>query len=151
MASLEASATGIFFAPLTWASRDTASEEFYDTFGRPYDLQVLDAVRDAEFNVLHVCRNNNMLDTLLDYPVHAFNWADHGEGNPSLADIRARTSKAVMGGVDHARLHALTPEEVAAQARAQAGQPRTFITGGCAIPPATPSANRAAVAGAVKS
>jgi hypothetical protein len=50
--------------------------------------------------MLHVCRNHNMLDTLLDYPVTAFNWADHGKGNAALSDVRGRTKRAVMGGVD---------------------------------------------------
>src|SRR5207249_3425660 len=55
-ASLAAGATGIFFAPLIWASRDTSDEEFYRAFGRPYDLRVIEAAAGAPFNVLHVCR-----------------------------------------------------------------------------------------------
>ena len=151
-ASIEDSASGIFFAPLTWASRDTASEELYREFGRPYDLQVLDAARGSDFNVLHVCRNNNMLDMLLDYPVAAFNWADRGEGNASLAEAADRTSKAVMGGIDHARLHQMSPDDVRAQAdeAAAAAAGHVFVTGGCAIPPQTPAANRQALADAVR-
>jgi len=88
-----------------------------------------------------------MIDILLDYPVAAFNWADHGEGNPSLADVRARTSSAVMGGIDQVRLHEMSPGDVAQQAReAVASCPdRLFLTGGCAIRPETPVANRKAV------
>ena len=147
VASLAAGASGIFYAPLTWASRDTCTEDFYREFGRPYDLQLLSAIQDGPFNVLHVCRNNNMIDILLDYPVAAFNWADHGEGNPSLADVRARTSSAVMGGIDQVRLHEMSPGDVAQQAReAVASCPdRLFLTGGCAIRPETPVANRKAV------
>ena len=150
-ASIEAGAAGIFFAPLRWASRDTCDDAFYATFGRPYDLQVLDAASGAAFNVLHVCRNNNMLDKLLDYPVAAFNWADRGEGNPRLRDIKARTSKAVMGGIDNARLHAMSPEEVRQQAiDALAVGRGLFLTAGCAIRPDTPAANRVAVAAAAR-
>lgn len=147
-ASLECGVSGIFFAPLTWASRDTASENFYREFGRPYDLQVLTAASGAQFNILHVCRNHNMLDLLLDYPVRAFNWADHGEGNPSLAEIKARTPAAVMGGLDHAHLHEMAPEEATAQANdAIAAVPAgLFLTGGCAIRPETPPAVLAAIA-----
>ena len=147
-ASLEKGASGIFFAPLAWASRDTCSEDFYREFGRPYDLQVLQGIRDAEFNVLHVCRNHNMIDLLLDYPVAAVNWADRGEGNPGLAEVRARTEKAVMGGVDQTRLHEMMAEEVTEQARdaLAAGPEKLFLTAGCSIPPATPAANRAALA-----
>jgi uroporphyrinogen decarboxylase len=147
-AAIAAGAAGIFFAPLTWASRDTCNEDFYAAFGRPYDLQVLDAVRDAPFNVLHVCRNHNMLASLLDYPVAAFNWADRGDGNPSLAEIRQRTKAAVMGGVDQARIATMAPEEVAAQARdaIDSVERGLFLTAGCAIPPETPAANRRALA-----
>jgi uroporphyrinogen decarboxylase len=151
-AAIDAGAAGIFYAPLTWASRDTATEEFYEAFGRPFDLPILDAVSGAEFNVLHVCRNNNMLRALLDYPVAAFNWADRGPGNPSLEEIRATTDKSVMGGIDHAALHRMSPDAVAAQAREamSGGTERLFITGGCAIPPQTPAANRNALAEAVR-
>jgi len=150
-ACIDAGAAGIFFAPLAWASRDTCDEDFYAEFGRRHDLTVLDAVRDAPFNILHVCRNHNMLDTLLDYPVAAFNWADRGEGNPSLSDVKARTSKAVMGGIDQARLHAMSADEVRAQALDALSVGRgMFLTAGCAIRPDTPAANRAAVAAAAR-
>jgi uroporphyrinogen decarboxylase len=150
-AAVDAGAAGIFFAPLHWASRDTADEAFYAEFGRPYDLQVLGAVRDAEFNVMHVCRNHNMLETLLDYPVAAFNWADHGEGNPTLEEIRASTRKALMGGIDQARLHTMSPAEARAQADAAIAVGRgIFVTAGCAIRPDTPRENQAAVMQAVR-
>ena len=149
-AALEAGASGVFFAPLAWASHDTCDEDFYREFGRPYDLQVLARVRDADFNILHVCRSHNMIDLLLDYPVEAVNWADRGQGNPGLAEIAQRTDKAVMGGVDQARLAEMSADEVAAQARdaLTAQAERLLLTAGCSIPPATPDANRAAVAAA---
>jgi uroporphyrinogen decarboxylase len=151
-AAVDMGASGIFFAPLLWASRDHSDQEFYAEFGRPYDMEVLRVVADAPFNILHVCRNNNMIDALLNYPVAAFNWADRGEGNPSLADVRVRTDKAVIGGIDHARIHQMSPEEVRAQVRdalAQ-GTERVLIGGGCAIPPATPDTNRASASAAVR-
>jgi len=150
-ASIDAGAAGIFFAPLRWASRETCDQDFYETFGRPYDMKVLDSVSSAEFNVLHVCRNDNMLEQLLDYPVAAFNWADRGNGNPSLRDIRARTPKAIMGGIDNARLHAMSPGDVREQGRDALSAGRgVFLTAGCAIRPDTPAANRAAIAEAAR-
>ncbi|MBI5285244.1 MAG: hypothetical protein HY874_09145 [Chloroflexi bacterium] len=150
-ACVDAGAAGIFFAPLLWASRDTCNEEFYAEFGRRYDLAVLDAVAGAPFNILHVCRNHNMLNSLLDYPVAAFNWADRGEGNPSLRDVKARTPRAVMGGIDQARLHVMPADEVRAQALDALSIGRgLFLTAGCAIKPETPAANRAAVAAAAR-
>jgi uroporphyrinogen decarboxylase len=151
-AAIEAGASGLFFAPLTWMSRDTCDETFYNEFGRPGDMRVLEAVAGATFNVLHVCRDNNMLMSMLDYPVAALNWADRGAGNPSLAEVREKTSKAVMGGIDHARIHRLHPDEVAAQAREamESVESGLFVTGGCAIPPQTPAENRRALVDAVR-
>lgn len=144
-ACLDAGADGIFFATTEWATHDAISENGYREFGRPYDLQVLAAVRDARFNMLHVCRNNNMLNMLLDYPVHAFHWAVTGTGNPTLKEITAKTRKAVAGGVSHlTTLPKGTPEQVTAEvkaARAQTGDRRFLLAGDCSIPPDTPDAN----------
>ena len=147
-ANMDAGASGVFFAPLQWASHDISNADFYREFGRPYDLQVLDAIRDAEFNILHVCHTNNMLADVLDYPVHAFNWDDRHESNASLNDVWAETDKAVMGGVSRTGLGDLSADEIQAQASdaAGVGNTRVFVTGGCSIPPHTTHENRAAVA-----
>ena len=151
-ASIAAGASGLFYAPLRWASRDTCSEDFYREFGRPYDLQVLARVRDADFNVLHVCGDHNMLELLLDYPVAAFNWADQGEGNAGLAAIRAQTPKAVIGGIDQRRLPQMSTAEVTAQVRATLalGSERLCVGPGCTVPPETPEAFREVVVAAVR-
>jgi uroporphyrinogen decarboxylase len=150
--ALEAGAAGLFFAPLQWSSRRTCDDNFYREFGRPYDLQLLHEVRSAEFNVLHVCGNENMLDLLLDYPVSALNWADRGEGNPSLADARAKTQITLMGGIEQSHIHEATPADVTAQAReALAACPDRFIlAGGCGISPLTPGAVKDAVVAAAR-
>lgn len=151
-ANLAAGASGVFYAPLQWVSRDNASVDWYREFGRPYDLQVLDAIRDASFNVLHVCHTNNMLAELLDYPVAAINWDDRDASNADLAEVWAQTSTAVMGGVSRAGLGELSADQVAAQAHdaAAVGASRVLVSGGCSIPPHTPHENRAAVAAAVR-
>jgi uroporphyrinogen decarboxylase len=150
-ASIDEGASGIFYAPLVWASRDTCDDAFYAEYGRPYDLEVLAAAGDADFNVMHVCRNHNMIENVLDYPVAAFNWADRAEGNRSLADVHGKTKAAVMGGVDHAHIHTMEADDVARQAReAMAASDRLFVTAGCAIPPQTPAENRRALVRAVR-
>ena len=146
-ANLKAGASGVFYAPLQWASYDISNADFYREFGRPYDMQALDAIRDAEFNILHVCHTNNMLTNLLDYPVQAINWDDRHESNADLSDVWVATDKAVMGGVSRSGLGELSAAEVQAQAAeaAQVGPSRVFVTGGCSIPPHTSAENRAAV------
>lgn len=150
-ACLDAGADGCFFATTEWATYDACTPEQYETFGRRYDLRVLEAVRGAPANILHVCRPNNMIDLLLDYPVAAVNWAVHAPQNKSLAGVRSATDKAVIGGVDerHALLQG-SPGDVRAQVREAlraTGGRRFLLAAGCAISPQTPPENlRAAVA-----
>ena len=142
---LNAGADGVFFPTTIWGSRDLLSDEEYDRFARPYDLRILEAVREARFNILHVCNTNNRLLSLLDYPVHALNWDDRDPTNPALADIRARTDKALIGGM--ARQGVLrygSPQEVRQQvedAQQQTKGQRWLLGPTCAIPPDTPEEN----------
>ncbi len=153
-ACLDTGADGIFFATTEWGTYDALTDDLYNTFGRPYDLRVLAAASGAPFNVLHVCRPNNMLAALLDYPAAAVNWAMHAPGNASLADIQKKTDKAVMGGVDerHALLSG-APEDVRAQVgealRQTAGR-RFMLAPGCSIAPNTPPENIRAAVDAVR-
>lgn len=153
-ACLAEGAAGIFFATVEWGSQDAISPELYDRFARPFDLRVLEAVREAPFNVLHVCRGNNHLERLLDYPVSAFHWDARAPGNPSLAAIAARTDRALMGGVSQERtLRSGAPEAVAAEARdalRQTGGRRFLLAPGCSIDPRTPEANLRAMLEAVR-
>jgi uroporphyrinogen decarboxylase len=147
-ACIDAGASGLFFATVDWGTRNAADENFYREYGRPYDLQVLAAVRHAPLNVLHVCRDHNLLELLLDYPVRIFNWDEQGAGNPSLAAVAARTSAAVMGGINRGLLRQGTPEAVNAEVRqnlARVGAARLVLAGGCSIDPAAPPANLEAV------
>jgi uroporphyrinogen decarboxylase len=152
-ASVDAGASGIFYATVEWGSADLLSYEDYERFARPFDLKVLKAVRKAPFNVLHVCRNNNHLLRLLDYPVGAFNWAAHGAGNPDFATVAAR-GVSVMGGVSHDRtMPNGGPVDVVKEARASLLQTRNrghFLTPECAVEPTVPPTNlRALVQAAV--
>jgi hypothetical protein len=92
---------------------------------------VLREVADAPFNILHVCGDENRIEELLDYPVSALNWDDHGEANPTLATIQRASEKAVMGGVSQQTLGTLGPEAVEAHVREAlrgCGRP-LFVTG----------------------
>ena len=144
-ACLDAGASGIFYAAVEWGSADFISGQDYDRFGRPHDERILEAVSDAPFNVLHVCRNNNHLPRLLDYPVAAFHWDARGEGNPSIADIMSLTDRAIMGGVDHKRtVRRGGPADVgteAAEALAESGGTRFLLAPNCSIDPTSPEEN----------
>ena len=153
-ACIAAGADGIFFATTEWATSEALTPALYETFGRSYDLRVLDAVQGASTNILHVCRPNNMLSDLLNYPVAAVNWAVHAPGNASFASILPQTPMALMGGVDerHALLSS-SPDDVRGQVRAAlaaTGGRRFLLGGGCSISPQTPPANIEAAVAAVR-
>ena len=60
-AVLQAGADGIYFATVDWASRDLMTPEEYRAWARPWDERLLRRAASASFNVLHVCKRNNLL------------------------------------------------------------------------------------------
>lgn len=144
-AVLETGASGLFFALVRLARADALTPEEFAEFGRPYDLRVLDAVKDAPFNLLHVCGPRSYVDLANSYPVHAVNWAAVGQGNPTLAEARATIDRVLVGGVDeHGTMQHGTPAQVQAEAAAAieaAGARRFLLSPGCAVNLDVPAAN----------
>ena len=97
-------ASGLFFDTTRWSSYDLLDDEQYADFGRAYDLPLLKAVPNAEFHLLHICGSNNMLTSLADYPVAAFNWDAQDETNLWLKEGEKITGKTVVGGIPHRQL-----------------------------------------------
>jgi uroporphyrinogen decarboxylase len=152
---LRAGADGIFLATVDWGTRDRLSPAEYREWGRPGDLRLLAAASGAPFNVLHVCKRNNLLFELADYPVSAFSWAATDPTNPTLAGALARVRGAVMGGFSHdGALLEPDPEGVIEEyrlARDATGGRRWLAAPGCSIPPETPASHLAAARAAVES
>lgn len=90
-------ADGIFYAS-QMSTYDTMTAEEYLEYGKPYDLNVLDAAKDGWFNTIHAHGNNIMFDILKDYPVAVFNW-HAGETLPELDEAFLLTGKCLMGGL----------------------------------------------------
>lgn len=138
-AAITHGAAGIFLS-LGAASNEMMTIEEYNMWGRPFDLQVLEAVRDAPFNVLHIHGKHIHFDAVLDYPATALNWS-HLATPPSLAAGRARSGKAVMGGIDEAIAAHLAPPEIEAQVASairEVGTCGLIVTPGCSVPTDTP-------------
>lgn len=145
VALVEAGASGLFFAIVKLARQGILTPEEYAEFGKPYDLQVLQAVQGAPFNLLHICGQAVYLDAVADYPVHAINWATIGQLNPTLGEVNGHSRHALVGGVDELStlLHG-TPEAVIREAKTaiQATHGRHFLlTPGCGVSVDTPAAN----------
>jgi uroporphyrinogen decarboxylase len=96
-ACIQRGADGIFLAT-TWARRGVLSPAECRRFEREYDLAILQAVKQAPFNVVHVCGDNVLFEEFVDYPVAAFSWAAT-PGNPSLSEVHRRTGRAAIGGL----------------------------------------------------
>jgi len=85
--AVAAGADGIFLATTHMATWANFTPDQYGEFGRPYDLEVLAAVRDAPLNLLHVCKPQAFVRELADYPVALLNWDTAEPLNPGLADM----------------------------------------------------------------
>ena len=137
--AVEHGAAGIFLS-LGAATDDVMSVEEYKTWGRPFDLKVLNAVREAPFNVLHIHGKRNHFDALIEYPTAAVNWS-HFATSPSLKEGSARSGKAVLGGINEATVAHLSPTEIEDQIRlalTDVGTRGVIVAPGCSVPTDTP-------------
>ena len=147
-------AAGIFYAISGYASAGMMTAEEYDRWLYPLDERILRALpKAAWFNVLHLCRGRLHFDIARRLPVQAISWSVADPGNPSLAEGRRLSGKAVMGGLGHrTTLYRGTPEEVVSEAREAlretAGE-RFLLAPGCSVPPGARTENLVAMMKAV--
>jgi uroporphyrinogen decarboxylase len=98
---IEAGADGIFLATTHSATTTNFTPEQYEEFGRPYDLEILDAAEGAPLNLLHVCKSHAMVRLLADYPAAMLNWDMRDKTNPRMNAIAPLApDKALVGGLD---------------------------------------------------
>lgn len=135
---------GIFYA-IQHATYSLLSKAEYEEFGRPYDLQILNALpRNWWLNIIHLHGNLPMFDLVADYPVQVLNWHDQ-ETEPDLATGKLKFAGAVCGGLGRWNtMHNDTPSAVREQARQafeQTNSRRFILSTGCVIMTTTPSSN----------
>ena len=148
--SVEAGAAGVFYAISGYASEGMLSAAEYDRWLLPLDRRVLESLPAAAwFNVLHLCRGHLHFQLARELPVQVVSWSVADEGNPSLAEGRRISGKAVMGGLGHrTTLYRGTPAEVGgevAEAIAATGGEGLLLAPGCSVPPGARQANLAAM------
>jgi uroporphyrinogen decarboxylase len=135
--ALACGAAGIFVS----IPADTAelSQEDFQAFVRPYDIELLNAVADAQMNIAHVHGAPLHFADVLDYPVAVFNWHDRSNDTPSMSDIKERTGRRVMGGIDHSMIGQQTLSSWRDHIREglASGGDGFFLAGGCSIPSET--------------
>lgn len=113
-AAIALGASGIYFAS-QMSSYDRTSKESYETYGVPYDLQILESVKEGGWlNTIHVHGENTMFDVMKDYPVPVFNW-HNWDTEPSVEVGQEKTNKAIMGGIAPAQITLGNIEELTKQ------------------------------------
>jgi len=149
--SIEAGASGIFYAVSGYAGRGVMSEDRYRDLVLPYDQAVLNAMPEAAwFNILHLCGSHLNFTLARDLPTHAVSWSVHNQGNPSLAQGRDIAACAVMGGLSQrASLVYGPPSKVRAEAERAVEETAgrgLLLAPGCSVPPRVRDVNLEAIA-----
>ncbi len=145
-AAIDAGASGIFFSCMGATNIDFTREE-YTRFGRPYDLQVLEAAQAGWLNIVHVHADPSQegdtlyFDMFVDYPVAVMSWSDRLTG-PSLEEAQTMTDKCLMAGLaergplTRGSEVELTNEIMAALAETKGKC--LILANGCSVPDDTP-------------
>jgi uroporphyrinogen decarboxylase len=127
---------GVFFS-VNGAEANELSDQEFDRFVRPFDLAALEAARSVgPFLVGHIHGKNLRMDRVIDYPVPVLNWS-HLHDNESLSQVRRRTTRCLIGGMDEIAASQLTARDIVESVLAAAREAKGggFIAGpGCAVP-----------------
>lgn len=137
---------GIFYA-VQHASLQLMSAAEFESFGRAYDLKVLEAAKSMWLNMLHIHGENILFDAVTDYPVQVINWHDR-HTPPSLEEAQMKYKGLVCGGlrrwetmVTGSSRHV---EKEAREAIQATGGKRFILGTGCVLPIIAPHGNIAA-------
>lgn len=133
---IEIGVDGVFYATQL-ASFDMLDAAEYERFGKKYDAIVLEHLKDKTwFNILHVHGNDPMMDVMIDYPVQGISWHDRRVDH-QMVDIRKKTDKILIGGIDEANVLVRSDEEIimhAQEAISQVEQNKLILAPGCVLP-----------------
>lgn len=134
--------SGIYYA-IQHANDALLNREEYLTFGRPYDLRILEAATGLWGNIIHLHGDRVMFDLIAAYPVPILNWHDR-DSAVSLRDGLAQFPGAASGGVSQWTIHQESPDAMLAEisdAIAQTGGRRLILGTGCVTMVTTPTRN----------
>lgn len=108
-ATVEAGASGVFLAIQASDELVPGGYETYRKFIKPQAIKILEAIKDvSKFNILHVCGQAIYTEGIEDFPVDVLSFADRSDKNPSLQEIKEKTGKVVMGGMDQLKVNRMS-------------------------------------------
>jgi uroporphyrinogen decarboxylase len=141
-AAIETGIDGVFYA-IQHAQASLLSLEEYKSFGLPYDLRILEPVKQLWCNMVHLHGHDGYFSLLSSYDFQIANWHDR-ETYPSLAEGQKLFNGAVCGGMRQDTLVYGNQAEVWKEAEDAIEQTRgqRFILGtGCVVPVIAPHGN----------
>ncbi len=142
---------GIYYA-VQHAVYPLLSRDEFESFGRLYDLQIMESIAGLWCNMVHLHGTRVMFDLVADYPAAFLNWHDRDTGI-TLAEGLAHIRGAASGGVSQWTIHQDGPAAALAEiadARQNTGGRRLLLGTGCVIMATTPLRNIRAMREAVE-
>jgi uroporphyrinogen decarboxylase len=147
--SLATGAEGIFYAVGGAASADALEQAEYEELLLAHDRAVLDVVPAETLVVVHLCGARLNFGLAREFRADGISWSTADPGNPSLAEGRECSGRAVVGGVPEIPvLVEGSAGEVRRAVRTAVDETdgrRVVIAPGCSVPPTASSANMRAM------
>jgi uroporphyrinogen decarboxylase len=128
-------ASGIFLA-IANAQDGILSPAEYARFSEPFDQQILEAVREAPLNTLHLHGDKVYLERFYrGWSAGVLNYSKHGSG-VEIITVRRSYSGVLMCGLDERNYRKLSRAELRQQwhAAQQAAGKRFILAPGCSVP-----------------
>jgi uroporphyrinogen decarboxylase len=134
-ALLDTRVDGIFYA-VQHAQAGLLTQEEYNTFGIPYDRQILEPAGNLWCNLLHLHGDEIYFEIVSEFSFQIVNWHDR-ETPPSLAEAQQAFAGTVCGGLGRDTLVYRDQAEIRKEAQdaiAQTRGQRLILSTGCVVP-----------------
>lgn len=132
--ALKLGAAGVLLSVAN-ANKAELSIEEYKKFSEPFDRRIMDAVRDAKLNFLHLHLEPEYLDLFRAFPEAVFNYSPRVSTIP-IAGVRKKYGWTIAAGIDEVDYRKLDDAAIKRQWReaVAAAGPRLILTPGCSVP-----------------
>lgn len=134
-AARERGVSGVFLA-IANAQDGILSLDDYQKFSEPFDRMIIDAIKDAPLNILHIhgprAYCEHFLRTWRGVTIHY----SEAETGFSIAEAHAIFPGTLMGGIDHRSFRNLSVQQLRAAARRawDMAAPNLILAPGCSVP-----------------
>jgi uroporphyrinogen decarboxylase len=133
--AVSAGASGVFLA-IDNAQTGYLAPEEYAKFSEPFDRMVVDAVKTAPLNLLHLHGDKVYVDRFLQgWNAAGINYSVHGTGI-EIPNVRSKYSGLLMAGLDERNFRNLQPSDLKRmwlQSSRAAGK-KFLVAPGCSVP-----------------